>query len=33
MAQVRSILAKAAKSVALLIARDGQQIFVPVRVG
>lgn len=32
-AQVRGIVAKAAKSVALLILRDGQQIFVPVRVG
>lgn len=29
-AQVRSVLAKADKSVALLIERDGQQLFVPV---
>lgn len=31
--QVRSMLAKATKSVALLIQRDGNKIFVPVRVG
>ena len=32
-AQVRSLVAKADKSVALLIQRDGQQLFVPVNVG
>ena len=32
-AQVRSIVAKADKSVALLIQRDGERIFVPVNVG
>ena len=32
-AQVRGIVAQADKSVALLIQRDGQQLFVPVRVG
>ena len=31
--QVRSIVAKADKSVALLVQRDGQQLFVPVNVG
>ncbi|MDR2156053.1 MAG: Do family serine endopeptidase [Burkholderiaceae bacterium] len=31
--QVRDIVAKAGKSVALLIQRDGQQLFVPVRIG
>jgi serine protease Do len=31
--QVRAIVAKSAKSVALLILRDGSKIFVPVRVG
>ncbi|MDB5940978.1 MAG: DegQ family serine endoprotease [Ramlibacter sp.] len=31
--QVRSIMAKAGKSVALLIQRDGDKIFVPVRIG
>ena len=31
--QVRSTVAKAGKSVALLIQRDGQRIFVPVRLG
>jgi serine protease Do len=31
--QVRAIVAKATKSVALLIERDGSQIFVPVRIG
>ncbi len=31
--QVRAIVAKSNKSVALLIERDGSQIFVPVRVG
>ena len=31
--QVREVVAAAAKSVALLIQRDGNQIFVPVRVG
>ena len=31
--QVRSLVAKSDKSVALLIARDGNQIFVPVRLG
>ncbi len=31
--QVRNIVAKADKSVALLIQRDGERIFVPVRVG
>jgi len=31
--QVRGIVARADKSVALLIQRDGQQIFIPVRVG
>ena len=33
MSAVRSILAKATKSVALLIQRDGNKIFVPVRLG
>ncbi len=32
-AQVRGLVAKADKSVALLIQRQGQQLFVPVRVG
>jgi len=31
--QVRSRVVKAGKSVALLIQRDGKQIFVPVRIG
>ncbi len=31
--QVRAVLARADKSVALLIQRDGRRIFVPVRVG
>ncbi|NDP39752.1 MAG: Do family serine endopeptidase [Rhodoferax sp.] len=31
--QVRAIVAKASKSVALLIQRDGDKIFVPVRLG
>jgi serine protease Do len=31
--QVRTIIAKATKSVALLIQRDGNKIFVPVRLG
>jgi serine protease Do len=31
--QVRDVMAKAGKSVALLIQRDGNQIFVPVRIG
>jgi serine protease Do len=31
--QVRAMVAKASKSIALLIQRDGSQIFVPVRVG
>ena len=31
--QVRAVTAKAGKSVALLIARDGDKIFVPVRLG
>ena len=31
--QVREVVAKSAKSVALLIQREGTQIFVPVRVG
>ena len=31
--QVREIVAKSAKSVALLIQRDGNTIFVPVRIG
>ena len=31
--QVREIVAKSAKSVALLIERDGNKIFVPVRLG
>jgi len=31
--QVRAAVAQADKSVALLIQRDGQQIFVPVRLG
>lgn len=32
-AQVRAAVARAGKSVALLIARDGDKIFVPVRLG
>ena len=32
-AQVRAAMAKAGKSVALLIERDGDKIFVPVRLG
>jgi len=31
--QVRSVVAKSEKSVALLVQRGGQQIFVPVRIG
>jgi len=31
--QVRAALKSAPKQVALLVARDGQQIFVPVRMG
>ena len=31
--QVREAVAKAGKSVALLIERDGSKIFVPVRIG
>ncbi len=31
--QVRDAVAKGGKSVALLILRDGNQIFVPVRIG
>ena len=31
--QVRAAMAKAGKSVALLIERDGDKIFVPVRLG
>ena len=31
--QVRNIVAKADKSVALLVQRGGERIFVPVRVG
>ena len=31
--QVREVVAKADKSVALLILRDGDRIFVPVRLG
>ncbi|MEM8511744.1 serine protease Do [Massilia sp. MP_M2] len=31
--QVREMVAKASKSVALLIQRDGQKIFIPVRIG
>ncbi|GAA3982689.1 DegQ family serine endoprotease [Comamonas faecalis] len=33
LAQVRAMVAKAGKSVALLIWRDGERIFVPVRLG
>ncbi|MEO8121776.1 MAG: PDZ domain-containing protein, partial [Rhodoferax sp.] len=33
MDQVREVVAKSGKSVALLIQRDGNKIFVPVRVG
>ncbi len=33
MAQVRAAMARSGKSVALLIARDGDKIFVPVRLG
>jgi serine protease Do len=33
MEQVRAAMAKAGKSVALLIERDGNKIFVPVRLG
>ena len=32
-AQVRAAMAKAGKSVALLIERNGDKIFVPVRLG
>ena len=31
--QLRSIVAKSDKSVALLVQRDGQQLFVPINVG
>jgi serine protease Do len=31
--QVREVVARSDKSVALLIQRDGNKIFVPVRVG
>ncbi len=31
--QVREVVAKADRSVALLIQRDGNKIFVPVRLG
>ena len=31
--QVREVMAKSGKSVALLIQRDGNKIFVPVRIG
>ena len=31
--QVRDAVARSAKSVALLIQRDGDTIFVPVRIG
>ena len=31
--QVRNVLKKSDKSVALLIQRDGQQLFVPVPLG
>jgi len=31
--QVRAVVARSAKSVALLIQRDGDTIFVPVRLG
>ena len=31
--QVREVLAKHPKHVALLVSRDGQQIFVPVDIG
>ncbi len=31
--QVREVVAKSDKSVALLIQRDGNKIFVPVRLG
>ena len=31
--QVRTLVAKSEKSVALLIQRDGSKIFVPVRIG
>ena len=31
--QASSVIAKAEKSVALLIQRDGERIFVPVRIG
>jgi len=32
-AQVRAIVAKSSKSVALLIQREGDKIFVPIRLG
>jgi serine protease Do len=31
--QVRTMVAKASKSIALLIQRDGSKIFVPVHIG
>ncbi len=31
--QVRAVVAKAGKTVALLVQRDGSKIFVPVRIG
>jgi serine protease Do len=31
--QVRALVSKSPKSVALLIQRDGNQMFVPVRIG
>jgi serine protease Do len=31
--EVRAALKSSPKQVALLVARDGQQIFVPVRIG
>ena len=31
--QVREVVGKDSKSVALLIQRDGEKIFVPVRIG
>lgn len=32
-AQVRELVAKSSKTVALLVERDGNKIFVPVRLG
>jgi serine protease Do len=31
--QIKSVLASKPKSVALLVQRDGEKIFVPVRIG